>query len=134
MLNPPEDRAHVNDFAACGIDSAEALADQFVNNFYFGCEGEDRATVMAFDRRVNHFGKQLKAIFSSDIGHWDVPDMSQVLVETYELVEDRILTPEDFRKFMFSNAVEMYTSMNPDFFKDTVVESEVAREREKAVA
>jgi len=134
MLNPPEDRANVDDFAACGVDSAKALADQFVDNFYFGCEGEDRATVMAFDRRVNHFGKQLKAIFSSDLGHWDVPDMSKVLVETYELLEDDILTPEDFRKFVFSNTAEMYTSMNPDFFKGTVVEAAVAEQIAKAPA
>ena len=134
MLNPPEDRAHVNDFAACGVDSAEELADQFVNNFYFGCEGEDRATVMAFDRRVNHFGKQLKAIFSSDLGHWDVPDMSKVLVETHELVDDGLITSEDFRKFVFSNATEMYTAMNPDFFRDTVVEAAVADERKRTAA
>jgi predicted TIM-barrel fold metal-dependent hydrolase len=116
MLNPPEDRAQVNDFAACGVGSAEELADQFVSRFYFGCEGEDRATVMAFDRRVNHFGRQLNAIFSSDLGHWDVPDMSKVLVETYELVDEELITPEDFRKFVFSNVADMYTSMNPDFF------------------
>jgi predicted TIM-barrel fold metal-dependent hydrolase len=125
MLNPREVRACVDDFSACGVGSAEELADQFANNFYFGCEGEDRATVMAFDRRVNHFGKQLKAIFSSDIGHWDVPDMKYVLNETYELVEDEIVTPEDFRKFVFANVAEMYTSMNPDFFKGTAVESAV---------
>ena len=128
MLNPPEDRARVDDFAACGVSSARELADQFADNFYFGCEGEDRATLMAFDRRVNHFGKQLKAIFSSDIGHWDVPDMKNVLNETYELVDDGIITPQDFRKFVFSNVAEMYTSMNPDFFKGTAVESAVADE------
>ncbi len=132
MLNPPEDRARVDDFAACGVSTAEELADQFVGNFYFGCEGEDRATVMAFDRRVNHFGKQLKAIFSSDIGHWDVPDMKNVLNETHELVDDEIISPDDFRKFVFSNVAEMYTSMNPDFFKGTAVESVVAGEFGKA--
>ena len=87
---------------------------------------------MAFDRRVNHFGKQLKAIFSSDIGHWDVPDMKNVLNETHELVDDEIITPEDFRKFVFSNTAEMYTSMNPDFFMGTAVESAVAGELGKA--
>jgi len=128
MLNPPEDRTRVDDFAACGVATARELADQFADNFYFGCEGEDRATVMAFDRRVNHFAKQLKAIFSSDIGHWDVPDMKNVLNETHELVDDEIITRDDFRKFVFSNVAEMYTSMNPDFFKGTAVESAVAAE------
>ncbi len=132
MLNPPEDRGRVDDFAACGVASAEELADQFARNFYFGCEGEDRATLMAFDRRVNHFGRQLKAIFSSDIGHWDVPEMKNVLNETYELVEDGIVDPQDFRKFVFSNVAEMYTSLNPDFFKGTAVESAVADEMGRA--
>jgi predicted TIM-barrel fold metal-dependent hydrolase len=128
MLNPPEDRARVDDFAATGAESAEAFARQFVDGFYFGCEGEDRATVLAFDRRVNHFDHQLNAIFSSDLGHWDVPDMAHVLQETYMLVQDGIVSAEDFRKFTFSNVARMYTSMNPDFFKGTVVEAAVAAE------
>ena len=128
MLTPPEDRAKVDDFAATGAEDAEAFAKQFVDGFYFGCEGEDRATVMAFDRRLNHFGHQLNAIFSSDLGHWDVPEMARVMEETCELVEEGILSPEDFRKFTFSNVARMYTSMNPDFFKGTAVESAVARE------
>ncbi|HWJ00084.1 MAG TPA: amidohydrolase family protein [Burkholderiales bacterium] len=128
MLNPPEDRARVDDFAATGAEDAQAFAKQFVDGFYFGCEGEDRATVMAFDRRLNHFGHQLNAIFSSDLGHWDVPEMARVMEQTCELVEDGILSPEDFRKFTFTNVARMYTSMNPDFFKGTAVESAVARE------
>jgi predicted TIM-barrel fold metal-dependent hydrolase len=128
MLNPPEDRARVDDFAATGAETAQAFARQFVDGFYFGCEGEDRATVMAFDRRLNHFGHQLNAIFSSDLGHWDVPEMARVMEQTCELVEDGILSPEDFRKFTFTNVARMYTSMNPDFFKGTAVESAVARE------
>jgi predicted TIM-barrel fold metal-dependent hydrolase len=132
MLNPPEDRTRVDDFAACGVETAEELSRQFVDAFYFGCEGEDRATVMAFDRRLNHFGVQLNALFSSDLGHWDVPDMSRVMTETYELVEEELLAPEDFRKFVFSNAARMYTSMNPGFFEGTAVESAVAEEVAKA--
>ena len=128
MLNPPEDRTRVDDFSACGVGTAEEFARQFIDGFYFGCEGEDRATVMAFDRRLNHFGLQLNAIFSSDIGHWDVPDMSKMLAETYELVEEQLLSPEDFRRFTFSNVARMYTSMNPDFFQGTSVEAAVATE------
>jgi predicted TIM-barrel fold metal-dependent hydrolase len=125
MLNPPEERRRVDDFAACGVDSAEALARQFVDGFYFGCEGEDRATVMAFDRRLNHFGLQLNAMFSSDLGHWDVPDMARVMDETVELVDEGLLSAADFRKFTFSNVARMYTSMNPRFFEGTVVEDAV---------
>jgi hypothetical protein len=128
MLNPPEDRAKVDDFAATGAEDAQAFARQFVDGFYFGCEGEDRATVMAFDRRLNHFGQQLNAVFSSDLGHWDVPEMAHVLDETYELVEHELLSPDDFRRFTFSNVARLYTSMNPDFFKGTAVEAAVASE------
>jgi hypothetical protein len=54
--------------------------------------------------------------------------MSRVMEQTCELVEEGILSPEDFRKFTFTNVARMYTSMNPDFFKGTAVESAVARE------
>ena len=39
-------------------------------------------------------GRALNAIFSSDIGHFDVPDMTEVVPEAYELVEhgDRPIT------------------------------------------
>jgi predicted TIM-barrel fold metal-dependent hydrolase len=128
MLNPPEDRAKVDDFAATGAETAAAFARQFVDGFYFGCEGEDRATVMAFDRRLNHFGQQLNAVFSSDLGHWDVPEMAHVLDETYELVEHELLSPDDFRRFTFSNVARLYTSLNPNFFKGTAVDAAVASE------
>ena len=117
-----------SDVCSSDLEDGQAFAKQFVDGFYFGCEGEDRATVMAFDRRLNHFGHQLNAIFSSDLGHWDVPEMARVMEQTCELVEDGILSPEDFRKFTFTNVARMYTSMNPDFFKGTAVESAVARE------
>jgi len=131
MLGQAEDRGHIDDFAACGVSSAKALAAQFVNSFYFGCEGEDRMTAVAFDRRYNHFGAQLNALFSSDLGHWDVPDMDDVLPETYELVEDGLLSAADFRRFVFGNVVDMYTAMNPRFFEGTVVEDAVAREKSR---
>lgn len=128
MLDQPEDPRYIDDFAACGVATAREFAGQFTDSFYFGCEGDDRMTGVAFDRRMNHFGAQLNAIFSSDLGHWDVPDMARVLDETYELVEEEIVSAADFRKFVFSNVTHMYTAMNPDFFKGTVVESAVAAE------
>ena len=38
--------------------------------------------------KLNPFGAQLNAIYSSDIGHFDVIDMREPLPEAYELVED----------------------------------------------
>jgi len=82
----------------------------------------------AFNSKVNPYGARLQAVFSSDIGHWDVPDMREVVEEAYELVEKDLLTDDDFRDFTFTNAVNLYAGMNSDFFKGTVVEEAAARE------
>ena len=71
-------------------------------------------------------GARLNAIFSSDIGHFDVPDMTEVVPEAYELVEHGLITDDDFRDFMFANAVRFWGEVNPDFFKGTVVEKQAA--------
>ncbi len=51
--------------------------------------------------------------------------MSEVLAESWELVEDGLITEADFRDFTFANAAELHTAMNPDFFKGTAIEHEV---------
>src|SRR5262249_48598287 len=122
MMEPLEDRTKGDDFAACGGSFAGELGRQFVGRFYFGCGGEGRMTAVAFDGRFNHVGAQLNAMFSSDLGHWDVSDMSEVLVHTHQLLDEGMLNPADFKKFVFGNAARMYTAMNPDFFKGTQVE------------
>ena len=68
---------------------------------------------------------RFNAIFGSDIGHWDVTDMTDVLAEAYEMVEDGLLSEMDFRDFVFVNPVSLHAGMNSNFFKGTVVESEV---------
>jgi hypothetical protein len=72
-------------------------------------------------------GAKLKAMMSSDIGHWDVTDMSEVVEEAYELVEDGMITEEDFRDYTFTNAATLYAEMNPDFFSGTSCELAVAK-------
>lgn len=111
-----------DEWARCQIRRAEDIRDLFVNNFYFGCEADDPINAWAFNTRVNPFGAQLKAIFSSDISHWDVPDMSKVVEEAYELVEGEIITEADFRDFVFGNPVSFFGGMNPSFFNQTVIE------------
>jgi hypothetical protein len=69
---------------------------------------------------------RLNAFFSSDIGHFDVPDMTEVVPEAYELVEHGLLDENDFRDFVFENAVRLWGQLNPDFFKGTVVEKQAA--------
>ncbi|MGE5538464.1 MAG: amidohydrolase family protein [Gemmatimonas sp.] len=122
-----EDRSRLDDFAACGIETEQDIRDLFVPNFYFGCEADDRMTACAFDTRLNHMGAKLKAVFSSDIGHWDVPDMTRVLTDAWKLVERKLITEDDFEAFTFRNPVTLHARMNPDFFKGTAVESAVDR-------
>jgi hypothetical protein len=98
-----------------------------VPHFYFGCEAEDPMIHTAFNTRANAFGARLNAVLGSDIGHWDVAEMAAILEESYELVERGIITEAELRDFTFTNPVGFLAGMNPDFFKDTAVEKEVAR-------
>jgi predicted TIM-barrel fold metal-dependent hydrolase len=116
----------LDEYAACGIEKGEDIRDRFVLRFYFGCEADDPLVATAFDARLLPFGAKLRAMFSSDIGHWDVPDMTEVLEEAHELVGRGLLTGDDFRDFVFTNPVRFYTSGNPDFFRGTRVEREAA--------
>ena len=122
-----EDPAMRDEWARCGIKKAEDIRDLFVHNFYFGCEADDPMNAHAFNTKMNPFGAKLKTIFSSDIGHWDVPDMLEVVEEAYELVEKGAITEDNFRDFVFTNPARMWTDMNPDFFKGTVVEKDIAK-------
>lgn len=122
---PGSNEDGVDDWAPCRIERAEDIRDLFVPNFYFGCEGDDPTTAWAFDSRVNPFGAQLKAIFGSDIGHWDVPDMIGILAEAHEPVDKGLLSDETFRDLVFANPVKLWTEMNADFFKGTRVDTAV---------
>ena len=117
---------NLDDFSACKIDRKEDLRDLFVQNFYFGCEADDRMNAWAFKGRYNPMGAQLHALFGSDVGHFDVPDMTQVVPEAYELVEDGVMSEKDFRDFMFTNPVRFWGEANPEFFQGTVVEEKAA--------
>jgi len=120
-----------DDFAAMCVTSQEELRDRFIPNFYFGCEADDRLACIAFDRKINPLGEQVRAIMSFDLGHWDVSDMSEAAAEAYEQLEDGLVSEEDFRKFSFSHSVQLYGGPNPDFFKGTRIEQEVADELSK---
>lgn len=119
--------ASLDDFAACGIEHPEDIRELFVPRFYFGCEADDPANAWAFNRKTNPFGARLGAVFGSDIGHFDVPDMTQVLPEAYELVEAGLINEDDFRDFVFVNPIKLWAASNKNFFKGTAVESEVAK-------
>jgi predicted TIM-barrel fold metal-dependent hydrolase len=114
----------LDDYFRCRIGRKEDIRDLFVPRFYFGCEADDPVNAWAFNHHANPLGARLNAIFSSDIGHFDVPDMGEVVPEAYELVEHGLLTADDFRDFMFANAVRFWGEVNPDFFKGTAVEKQ----------
>src|SRR4030095_5012908 len=120
----------LEEWRALGAASEEELVDLFVPHFYFGCEADDPTVAWAFDARKNPGGRRLRAMFSSDLGHWDVPDMGGILLEAHELVEDGHLSARDFRDCVFRNPVRFYTAANPDFFRGT----RVAGEGEQALA
>ena len=123
LFVPPEE---LDDFAGTGINGGRDILRIFDENFYFGSEADDRMTAVAFDTKLNHYGAKMNAVLGSDIGHWDVPDMTKVMVEAYELVDDGFMDEEAFRDFTYGNVVRMHAGMNPAFFKGTVVEQEVA--------
>ncbi len=131
--HPPEPRgwrdadiAFFDEFAATGIEQPEDFVELFIRPFFFGCEADDPVTATAFDARMNPFGARLHALFGSDISHWDVPDMSEVLRESWQMVEHGLLTEEDYRDFVFNNPVWFYTRTNPRFFEGTSIEDSVS--------
>ena len=118
----------IDEFAASGIRSAEDIRDVF-SRCYFGCEGDDPLNAVAFDRELHPLGARLNAIYGSDLGHWDVPEMDAVLLEAWECVEDGRLSEADFRAFVYENPVALWTAANPAFFAGTAVEKAIASAR-----
>ena len=126
LSDPDEDRERIDEFSRCEIGSAEDIAAVFTERFSFGCEADDPMNALAFARQLAPLGSRLRAIFSSDIGHWDVPDMTEVLPEAYELVEKGLLDERDFRDFVFAFPAQLWRGTNPDFFRGTAVEDAAA--------
>lgn len=126
LSDPDEDPATVDDWAESGIRSADDIVELFRDRFYFGCEADDPMNALAYQRHLVPAGVRLRAIFASDIGHWDVPDITEVLPEAFELIEKELLDADDFRDFVFADPVRLFTAGNRDFFADTVVAAEAA--------
>jgi predicted TIM-barrel fold metal-dependent hydrolase len=124
MTEPPD----IDEFAHCAISKPEDIRDRFVPNFYFGCEAEDSLNALAFNIRINPFGARLNVVLGSDIGHFDVTDMSRILEEAYELVEHGLLTEENLKDLTFSNPVRFFGGVNPKFFEGTAVAKAAAEQ------
>jgi predicted TIM-barrel fold metal-dependent hydrolase len=115
-----------DDFARCEMEKAEDIVDLFVPSFYFGCEADDPMNAVAFNRKLNPFGQQIGAVLGTDIGHWDVPDMTTVVEDAHRLVDTGVIGEEDFRALACDNSIRLYAGINRDFFKGTAVEQYVA--------
>jgi hypothetical protein len=111
----------------CRSNPACDWIDLYVTPFYFGCEADDRTNGWAFSP-YNPFGSKLNAIYSSDIGHFDVIDMRDPLAEAHELVDDGVISPDNFRDFTFANAVHLWGTQNPRLFEGTAVARAAAEE------
>jgi hypothetical protein len=126
-VSDPQRPDPFDEFADCGMTDVEDLRRLFCDNFYFGCEADDRMIAVGFNRKLNPLGLALKAVFGSDIGHWDVMDATSILAEAYGLVDAGLITSDDFRAFTWTNPASLHLRMNPDYFKGTVVESEAEK-------
>ncbi|HEX3952907.1 MAG TPA: amidohydrolase family protein [Stellaceae bacterium] len=116
---PPDDYIH------CKITQKQDWHDLYATPYYFGCEADDAMNSVAFGKAMP-LGARINAIYSSDIGHFDVKDMRDPLRQAWELVEDGHITGADFKDFTFSNAVRLWGTQNPRFFEGTPVAKEAA--------
>jgi len=124
----------LEDFGAAGIESVEDIKKRWVDSFFFGSESDDRTVAHAFNDRANPLNVKINAIYSSDVGHWDVPDLTDVLAESWQLVEDGAITAEDFKAWTFSNPYKLYTEANADFFRGTRVEEKLNQKKQAEAA
>ena len=87
----------------------------FADQCYFGCEADDPMTALAFG--PDYAGTRLRAMFASDLEHWDVSDACAVLPEAWELVERGHVTADDFNAFTDDNALALW---GDEMFGNTV--------------
>ncbi len=116
---PPEER---DDWRFLDVTKPSELVDLFSPRMFFGCEADDRTLAFAFSP-ANPGGVHTRPVFSSDIAHWDVTDMSTVVAESWGLVEKSLITEENYRSLVFDNPVALFGS---EFFAGSVVERAVS--------
>ena len=118
-----------DNFAAVPMQRAEDMLELFVDRFWFGCEADDPVTVHAFDRRANPFGAALRAVFGSDNGHWDVPDMARGRGRGVGARRARRHAAATTSATSCSpTRVRLHAGMNPEFFTGTRIEHAVRAE------
>lgn len=126
FARPQHAPASHDDWRLCEIGERDDIKELFVDRFYFGCEADDPINSLAFKEDLSPFGAELRAVFGSDIGHWDVESIADVVEEAYELVEDGLVNREQFRRLTFENSVKLHAGGNPGFFRGTTCEAAAA--------
>ena len=111
-----------DEYALAGITDPADLDELFVRNLYFACEGTDRFNFLAFADSVLPRQSKLKAIFTTDLGHFTSTPQTDLVREAHRAIETGAISPEDFKNLMFGNAVELFTHSNPQFFAGTSIE------------
>ena len=117
---------NLDEFAAAGFNSVDEILAIFSDRMYFGCEADDPLVGWATGSTIKHRPVKLRPILGTDISHWDAPVMNEVVVEAFELLEDKVIDEGDFKAFVFNNPVSLHTSSNKDFFVGTVCEQAAA--------
>ena len=125
-LEETTERVTQFDFDNLEASSPADIRKLFSTSFAFGCEADDPMTKLAFDRSLTK--TRLRVTLGSDIAHWDVVHMDQVLVEAYELVDHGLIDEKDFRDLVFTNALYVHGALNPHILDGTRIEDESAQE------
>ena len=121
----PDDAEWVRDeFAESLVETEDQLRAIFEEQLFFGCESDDRSVYRATDVKGNALNARLRPLFSSDAGHFDLPDMRTAVPTSHQLVTRGLLDDQAYAEFVFENAVRLYAGMNAAFFTGTAVEHE----------
>lgn len=108
---PVEPDDMLDEWAAGGIERPEDIKTLYADRFWFGCEADDPLTSLAFNTSVNPFGAELQVMLGSDVAHWDLPDMTEVLEEAYEMVERGWIGEASSRDVVFINPARLVDDM-----------------------
>lgn len=126
LSDPADGDRLLDDFSKSGIGRVSDVDDMF-DRFYFGCEADDVYAVLAFDTKISQRSPQLNALFSSDIGHWDVPNAQDVVPGVSSLHADGLLDDDAYAALTHVNVIRAHGGMRDDFFDGTRV-SQLARD------
>ena len=124
MIGDPSREPWARDeFEDSGLSGPADIARIFGEQFAFGCESDDLSVHRALDGSGNKRGVALRPVFSSDIGHWDVPQLTDPVPSSWKLVESGRLSRPGYRQFTFELPARLHLAMNPAFFAGTSVEA-----------